>query len=178
MVSDPPDFGPSGYLPPRAAKRARKLILREPMGLQWAIAATAAGVLVLVAGLVLLYARSGPPAAPFVPLGPLSSMDARGVTRLPVDGDREVLVLRGAGGVTVLDAPTVPVRWCPATSRLLADDGSAVWEADGRLVGGDGGASLARLPSEVHDGVVYADVTAPGTRRPPQPRGEQPACDP
>ncbi|MTV26636.1 hypothetical protein FTX61_14610 [Nitriliruptoraceae bacterium ZYF776] len=38
MPDDPqqtPEFGPSGYLPERASKRARKIVLRAPLGLQW-----------------------------------------------------------------------------------------------------------------------------------------------
>jgi hypothetical protein len=130
MTSQRPDIGPSGYLPPRAAKRARKIMLREPLGLQWAVAAMIAGVLVLVAGGIL---------------------------------------------VTVFAAPDQPVSWCAESGHLESADG-AVWEPSGRLIGGRG-SSLARLPVEIHSGVVYVDPSADGERRTPQPeRGATPAC--
>lgn len=167
MPPEQPDYGPRGYLPPRAAKRARKIILREPMGLQWAIAAVVAGVLVLLAGGALFLLRSGPPSAPFVPVGEIARIDPRGAGTLALGADRAVLVLRGAGGVAVFDDPGVPVAWCPPRSLLVARD-DAAWSPGGRLVGGDG-ESLARLPSQVHDGVLYVDIEADGTRLPPRP---------
>lgn len=174
MPSDQPEYGPRGYLPPRAAKRARKIILREPMGLQWAIAAVIAGVLVLAAGAVLFGLRSGPPSTPFVAAGEISRVDPRGVATLPLDDGRDVLVLRGAGGVAVFADPTGTVRWCAERSRLIAPTG-AVWEPDGRLVGG-GGRSLARLPAQVHDGVLYVDASAAGMRQEPLDRDEAATC--
>ena len=174
MPSQRPEFGPSGYLPPRAAKRARKIMLREPMGLQWAVAAMLAGVLVLVAGGVLLLARQGPPGPPFVDAGPVADIDPAGAAVVTVS-ERDVLVVRGAGGVTVFADPGRPVAWCAASGRLESPDG-AVWEPAGRLVGGDGD-SLARLPAEVHTGVLYVDPTAEGQRRAAQPSlGATPAC--
>jgi hypothetical protein len=174
VASERPDFGPSGYLPPRAAKRARKIMLREPMGLQWAIAAVVAGVLVLVAGSVLGLLRSGPPGAPFVDAGAVADVDPAGAGMVSVDG-AQVLVLRGAGGVTVFADPGRPVSWCAASGHLEAVDGT-VWEPSGRLIGGRG-QSLARLPAEVHTGVLYVDTTAEGQRRAAQPSaGATPAC--
>lgn len=173
MTSDPPDYGPRGYLPPRAAKRARKIILREPMGLQWALAAVVAGVVVLAAGGVLLL-RSAPPGPPFVAVGGIEQIGPRGVGVLALDDARDVLVLRGAGGVTVFAAPTVRVAWCVERSRLIAATGEAAWEPDGRLVGGVGD-SLARLPSRVHAGVIYVDAQADGERLPAAP-GEPTTC--
>jgi len=174
VTDEHPDYGPRGYLPPRAAKRARKIILREPMGLQWAIAALVAGVLVLVAGGVLLLSRSGPPGPPFVAVGELSQIDPRGAGELPLDGGRAVLVLRGAGGVTVFSAPATSATWCAPRSRLIAPGGE-VWQPDGRLVGGTGG-SLTRLPAQVHDGVLYVDTASQGTRPEPAPRAESDIC--
>jgi hypothetical protein len=173
VADEHPDYGPRGYLPPRAAKRARKIILREPMGLHWAVAAAVAGVLVLVAGGVLL-SRTGPPGPPFVAVGGLEQVDPGGAGDLPVGDGRDVLVLRGAGGVTVFAAPDVPVAWCAPRSRLIGG-GTAVWQPDGRLVGGTGD-SLARLPAQVHDGVLYVDAVAAGTRAKPDPRGESDVC--
>lgn len=175
MTSERPDFGPSGYLPPRAAKRARKIMLREPLGLQWAIAAGIAGLLVLVAGSVLVLRMSGPPGAPFVAAGQVSTVDPRGAKVVTTAAGTDALVVRAAGGVTVFTAPDRHVSWCAESRRLESPDG-AVWEPDGRLVGGRG-RSLTRLPAEVHDGVLYVDPTAEGQRRPPQPaQAATPAC--
>jgi hypothetical protein len=174
VAPEQPDYGPRGYLPPKAAKRARKIILREPMGLQWAIAAVIAGMLVLAAGGVLLLLRSGPPAAPFAAVGEIAQIDPRGAGTLAADGGRAVLVLRGAGGVAVFDDPGTPLRWCAPRSRLIADTG-AVWQADGRLVGGTG-RSLARVPAQVHDGVLYVDTRADGTRLESRPQQEPTTC--
>lgn len=169
-----PDYGPRGYLPPRAAKRARKIILREPMGLQWAIAAVVVGVLVLAAGGVALLLRSGPPGPPFVAAGPLDAIDARGVGVADA-GDQPVLVVRGAGGVAVYRRPPTEVRWCTDPARLVAVDGSAAWQPDGRLAAG-GGDSLTRLPAQVHDGTVYVDPSADGTRLSSSSRGAPELC--
>ena len=174
MADEHPDYGPRGYLPPRAAKRARKIILREPMGLQWAVAAVVAGVLVLVAGGVLLLSRSGPPGPPFVAVGELAQIDPRGAGELALDSGGSVLVLRGAGAVTVFEAPAVAVTWCAPRSRLISP-GGAVWQADGRLVGG-AGESLARIPAQVHSGMLYIDASSPGTRLEPDLRAESVRC--
>jgi hypothetical protein len=176
VTGEQPDYGPRGYLPPRAAKRARKIILREPMGLQWAIAALVAGVLVLVAGGVLLVSRYGPPGPPFVAAGDLSQIDPRGAGALALDGGGEVLVLRGGGGVSVFRAPADGAAWCATSARLISP-GGAVWQRDGRLVGGTGD-SLTVLPAQVHDGVVYVDPEAPGTHLPPDLRDEPTTCPP
>lgn len=174
VADEQPDFGPRGYLPPRAARRARKIILREPMGLQWAIAAVVAGVLVLIAGGVLLWSRAGTPEAPYIAIGELARIDPRGAGELALGDERQALVLRGAGGITVFEAPPATVSWCAPRSRLIAE-GSAAWQPDGRLVGGAGD-SLARLPAQVHAGVLYVDPTSTGTRPDPDPRGESTTC--
>jgi hypothetical protein len=174
VTGEQPDYGPRGYLPPRAAKRARKIILREPMGLQWAIAAGVAGVLVLLAGVLLLVSRTGPPGAPFEAVGTLSAIDARGAGGLALADGREVLVLRGAGDVRVFAAPTGDATWCAPRKRLLVT-GERAWQSDGRLVSGTG-ASLARLPARVHDGVLYVDAEDDGTRLAPNPRDEPLTC--
>lgn len=176
MGDQHPDYGPGGYLPPRAAKRARKIILREPMGLQWPVAALVAGLLVLVAGGVLLASRTGPPGPPFVAVGELARIDPRGVGELPLgDGRGDVLVVRAAGALSVFRSPATRVRWCPDPARLVGVDGRAAWQPDGRLVAGSGG-SLARLPAAVHDGVLYVDLSASGSRPAPAPRGEVRGC--
>ena len=169
-----PDFGPSGYLPPRAAKRARKILLREPLGLQWAAAAVIAGLLVLTAGGLLVLRMSGPPGAPFVPVGNLAAVDPRGAATMPTASWGDVLVLRATGGVRAFAPPGRPVVWCPQSRRLESDD--AVWEPDGQLVGGRA-LSLEPLPVEVHDGRIYVDPTMPGESLPERPEvGATPAC--
>jgi hypothetical protein len=168
-VDEVPEYGPRGYLPPRAARRARKIVLRERMGLQWPVAAVVAGVLVVLVGAVYLL-RSGPPGAPFVPLGPVPAVE--GVTPARAAGD-PLLVAVVAGRVGVFADPGVPVTWCAASRRLESPDGR-VWTPEGILVGGDG-ASLRPVPSTVHGGELYADPRT-ATDLPPDPRGERPAC--
>lgn len=178
------DFGPGGYLPERAARRARKIVLRAPMGLQWPAAAAVTAVLVAVVGLVYLMTASGPPGPPYVPAGPLGSVDPRGSAILEIPGlpaehgadaaaVTEVLVVRGAGGLAAFAAPADRAEWCPDSGRI--ESGSQVWTAEGRLVGGDG-ASLRTVPVRVHDGVLYVDSTSPGPGVPAADRGEAPAC--
>ena len=171
-----PEYGPPGYLPPRAAKRARKIVLRAPLGLQWAIAAVVAGLLVLGAGTVALVLMSRPPGAPFVAAGPLAAIDPRGAGTVATAGD-DVLVLRAAGGVRAFVAPDQPVAWCAASRHLESADGD-VWEPDGRLIGGSG-ASLTPLPFEVHDGVLYVNPSARGQPVAPRPAvAARAACGP
>jgi nitrite reductase/ring-hydroxylating ferredoxin subunit len=175
-VNDPeegPEFGPRGYVPPQAAKRARKIVLREPMGLGWPIAAVTAGVLLGLLGLVYLLTQTGPPGPPFATAGPLSGVDPRGAAVLHAD-TTPVLVVRAGGGVRAFLAPEQTVAYCAASKRLEGDDGS-VWTVDGRLTGGPG-ASLTPIPVQVHDGVVYADPRHPVAPPPPAPAGAEPAC--
>lgn len=168
-----PEFGPSGYLPQRAAHRARKIVLRAPMGLQWPIAACLAAVLVLGLGVTYLLTRTGPPGAPFVAAGQLAAIDPRGAEIIAV-GERELLVVRGGGGVTAFAAPDAEADWCAESGRIEAADGS-VWTVDGRRVGGRGD-SLAPRRVAVHDGVLYLDPASGTPAPPPTPRGEDSAC--
>ena len=169
----PPAFGPRGYLPERAAKRARKIVLREQMGVGWPLAAVAAAVLVAVVGVTYL-ARSGPPEEPFRTAGPLARVAAGSAGVVAVDGAGDVLVVRAGGRVRTFAPPDARVRWCEDSSRLEAADGR-VWTLDGILVGGDG-AGLRAVPSTVYGDTVYADLTSPGRGLPADPRGETPAC--
>lgn len=175
-MSDPeerPEFGPRGYVPPQAAKRARKIVLREPMGLGWPVAAVAAGVLLGLLGLVYLLTQTGPPGPPFAAAGPLGAVDPRGVTVLRADAT-PVLVVRAGGGVRAFLVPDATVAYCGASKRLEGDDGS-VWTVDGRLTGGPG-PSLTPVPVQVHGGVVYADPRHPAEPPPAAPAGAAPAC--
>jgi hypothetical protein len=168
------DYGPRGYLPERAARRARKIVLREQMGLGWPLAAIVAAAVVAAVGVAFLL-RSGPPGAPFRPAGPLEAVPASSAVTLPVEGaDAEVLVARAAGGLRTYAAPGAQVAWC-ARSRRLESPAGQVWTPEGILVGGTGD-SLRPLPSTVYDGTLYVDPAAAGAPLPADPRGETPAC--
>lgn len=144
----PPEFGPSGYLSDRASKRARKIVLRAPMGLQWVVASVLAGVVVLVAGAVFLLRGGEPPSAPWTPVGSVQDVgDAR------LEEDLDVLLV-GAGGRVRAFSEAQHVRYCPDTHRLESPDGT-VWSLTGR--GLDDAASLTEHPTLVHDGEVYVD---------------------
>jgi len=142
-----PEFGPSGYLPGRAAKRARKIVLRAPLGLQWLVAALVFGVVVLVAGLLFLRS-SGPPGPPWVATVALAEV-GDGLTPLPqVDGTLFI----GAGRVHVFTTSD-DLRYCEQVRRLV-DDRDNVWSLEGI---GFGTPSLDRYADRIHDGVVYVD---------------------
>lgn len=177
MASDsgePPQFGPRGYLPPRAAQRARKIILREQMGLGWPIAAALAAVVVAVVGAAFLLGGEDPPASPYVNATTLEAVDPRAAKVVEAPGAGPLLVVRAGGGVQVFhDAEQV--TYCPSSRRLEAP--GAVWNLRGRRVGGQG-PSLQPLPVKVHDGTVYVDPTRPLPPPPPAPTGETPACVP
>lgn len=172
-----PEFGPGGYLPPRAARRARKIVLRERMGLQWPIAAAVAAVVVALGGGVFLLRGAGPPGEPFVPVTRLTAL-APGATEAAAADGTEVLLVRAAGGVHAFVAPDgVGPRFCESSGRLEAD--GRVWTLEGRLVGGDTDAgSLARVPVTVFDGAVFVDPTAPKPAPEPSRAGENPQCAP
>ena len=175
-MTDRPDFGPPGYLPERAAKRARKIMLRQPLGVTWVVASVVAAVVLVGVGVAYVVAVTGPPGEPFTEVAPVDDIDARGSEVFTIGGD-EILVVRGAGGVQAFVAPPgPPAAWCVDSRRIEAPDGR-VWEVSGRLVGGEG-ASLARLPVEAHDGVLYVDPTSPAEPPGPGEAEEDPACHP
>jgi hypothetical protein len=168
-----PEFGPGGYLPPKASKRARKIVLREQMGRGWPLAALLASVLVAMAGVAYLYVASRAPGPPFVAVGAITAVPANGAAVLsPTADDSAVLVLRAGGPVRAFATPDPVPQWC-ATSRRL-ETATAAWSADGRLVAGTG-RSLQPLRSTVHDGVVYVDsstaLPAPTPAQGSQPLG-------
>ena len=150
---DRPEFGPSGYLPERASKRARKIVLRAPMGLQWIIGSAVVALGVLVAGILFLQTSDEPPGDPFVEVGPLVSIaDA---TPLPA---YDAVASRAAGRLRVFVVPpgTEIPDWCEAERHLTTS--GRVWGPTGRAL--DGGRSLDELPSVVFEGVVYIDPTS------------------
>ena len=167
--SSTPQFGPGGYLPERASKRARKIVLRAPLGLQWIVASAVFGILVLVTGLVWLNA-GGPPGPPFVAAGALPTAEGPTVTHLP---DVDAWLVTGTG--PALAVPTGQVdelAWCDVAGQFESADGR-VWSATGR---GYDTPSLRTHPVVVHDGAVYVDPTTvrEGTRPSGDPRA--PAC--
>jgi hypothetical protein len=171
MANEPPapEFGPRGYLPERAAKRARKIVLRAPLGLQWVVASLAAGAVVVVAG-VLLLTRGGAPDPPFVALGPVEE-----VAGTVVRDDEVGVLLVGLGGrIRAFDAPS-DVAYCDATRRLESPGGE-VWSLTGRAAAG--GRSLPEHPTVTADGVLYVDPTVATTPPAPTAESPEPGCSP
>jgi hypothetical protein len=162
-----PSFGPSGYLPERAAKRARKIVLRAPLGMQWIVASVIAGLVVVAAGVLFLQRSAEPPPAPWEPIGTLEELAPTHV----VEG-LDVLVVAAGGRVRAF-ADAQDVSYCAASNRLEAPDGR-VWNLTGRGFGGTG--SLAEHPTLVQDGTVYLDPTRTAAGASPSDEPAEPAC--
>lgn len=168
-----PDFGPSGYLPSRASQRARKIVLRAPLGLQWVVAAVVAGVVVVVAAALFFRGSAGPPGPPYEAVGAVA--DLPDLLATTVSG-QDVVILTAGGRPRAFAAADGPadLRYCPGPNRLVAGDGR-VWLPTGRGLGGT--PSLDEHPVVAHDGVLFVDVTrtVPG---PPPSDGpaEAPDC--
>ena len=168
-VSDEdPRFGPGGYLPDRAARRARKIMLRAPLGLQWIVASAVAGLVVLGAGLLFLRSADEPPGEPFV-----AAADVAAVEPALDVADLGVLLVVG-GRIRAFPLDDSRLRWCPDSGHIESASGR-VWSPTGRAL--DGGESLASHPTVIHDGTVYVDPTRlePG---PPSAAGDrvEPRC--
>ncbi len=168
-ASDPqqrPDFGPSGYLPDRAAKRARKIVLRAPLGLQWIVGALVAGAIVVVAGVLFLQSRDAPPPDPWVAVAPTSELSAS-----TYDTEVDALIV-AAGGRPRAFVGAQDVAYCVVSNRLEADNGG-VWALTGRGLAGT--PSLEEHPTLVSGGVLYVDPTrtspAPSALTEPVTRG-------
>lgn len=173
-MSDDAEFGPGGYLPQRAATRARKIVLREQMGFGWPLAAIAASLLVVAAGVFYVVSTNRPPAEPFVEVAPLAAVPVGGGASLSAGGE-EVFVLRADGLMRAFATPAgETLRWCEDSRQIESAQGQ-VWAPDGRQIG-DGNASLAPLRSTVFKGVIYVDPTQPLPAPPPRPQGSAPAC--
>ena len=162
-----PSFGPSGYLPDRAARRARKIVLRAPLGLQWVVASLLAGAVVLVAGVLLLGRGSEVPGAPWIALGAVETLPASAYE--PTTG---LLVVHVAGRVRAFTAPP-GVDYCAPSNRLEHPDGR-VWALTGR--GLAGAASLAPVATLTVSGTAYLDPTATGPPLDPVDDPAEPAC--
>lgn len=145
-----PEFGPSGYLPERASRRARKIVLRAPLGLQWVVGSVLAGVAVLIAGVLFLQRAGAAPTTPWTPVAQVAAV----APSLEVVEDGVLLVAAGGRLRAFLDA--TEVTYCASSNRLEASDGR-VWQLTGRGTGGT--ASLREHPVLVHDGTAYLDLT-------------------
>lgn len=164
-----PDFGPGGYLPEKASKRARKIVLRAPLGVQWIVAAAVFGAVVLAGGLLWLN-TAGPPGPPYVEAGPVDP--TAGPTVVQLEGVDAWLVTGAGPPMAVVGEQVEHLSWCEESRRLESRDGR-VWTSTGR---GHDTPSLATHPLVVHDGVAYVDPTSvrPGTR--PSETAAIPAC--
>ena len=150
VTDEDPGFGPGGYLPDRAARRARKIMLRAPLGLQWIVASAVAGLVVLVAGVLFLRGADEPPGEPFVAAADVAEVEPA----LDV-ADLGVLLVVG-GRVRAFPLDDAGLLWCPDSGYIESASGR-VWSPTGRAL--DGGESLASHPTVVHDGTVYVDPT-------------------
>lgn len=164
--ADRPDFGPSGYLPDRAAKRARKIVLRAPLGAQWIVGAILAGILVVIAGVLYLQGRDAPPPAPWVAVGVVTDLEVS-----EFDADLDALIVTAGGRARAFSAAG-HVSYCTDSNRLEAADGG-VWSLTGR--GLDGTPSLEEHPTLLSADRLYVDpsrtVPAPPATDEPVTRG-------
>lgn len=158
-----PEFGPSGYLPPRASARARKIVLRAPLGLQWVVAAALAGVVVVVAAVLFWRSSTEPPGPPYVAVAAVAELPDLLVTTV---GGHEVAILSAGGRPRAFTLEEGPqgLRYCAGPNRLVSDDGE-VWLPTGRGLGGT--PSLDEHPVVAHEGTLYVDVTRTAAGPPP-----------
>ncbi|MCC5949022.1 MAG: hypothetical protein JJT89_11255 [Nitriliruptoraceae bacterium] len=159
---EPLDFGPSGYLPERASKRARKIVLRAPLGVQWIVASVVAGLIVVVAGVWFLLSAGDPPGEPWVAVGPIDTLD-----EVTYDADLDALIVAAGGRIRAF-ADVPDATYCATSNRLESAEGE-VWSLTGR---GLGTSSLSEHPTLVQDGALYVDPSRiiPG----PDPADEAP----
>ncbi len=161
------DYGPSGYLPERASKRARKIVLRAPLGLQWVVGSLVAGAVVVIAGVLFLQRGANPPGDPWVELAPVTSVAAS-----EHDPSLDVLVV-GAGGRIRVFAGAADVAYCEASNRLEDAEGN-VWALTGRGYGGV--ASLSEHPVLVWRDIVFVDLERTVDPGPPLAASFAPGC--
>lgn len=164
---DRPDFGPSGHLPARAAARARKIVLRAPLGRAWIVASIVAGVVVIAASGWFLVTAAAPPGPPWVEVGALDALPAQSRP----EGSDVLLVTVGGRVRAFTDAEGV--AHCATSNRLEAADGR-VWALTGRGLAGT--PSLPTRPTLVHRGVVHLDPTRTIPGPDPSPEVVRPAC--
>lgn len=162
------EFGPSGYLPGRAAKRARKIVLRAPLGMAWIVAAALLGAVVLVAGWVFLSGASAPPAAPFVAVGAPPGLDEAEVLE-----DLDVLVVSAGRVRAFAGAEELGLSYCARRGHIEGSQGRT-WSLTGRGFGGV--ASLEEHPTVIHGDVLYLDPTRTLAAPPPLDEPAPPSC--
>ena len=142
-------------------------MLRAPLGLQWVVASLVAGLVVLVAGVLLLGRGGEAPGEPWVELGAVESLATSSAA-----GPTGLLVVNVAGRVRAFDAPD-GVAYCATSNRLEHPDGR-VWALTGRGLAGT--ASLAPVPTLTVSGIAYVDPTAPGEPLDPVDDPAVPGC--
>jgi hypothetical protein len=167
-----PEYGPSGYLPPKAAKRARKIILREQMGWGWPLAAVAAALVVVIAGVLFLRGFTRAPGEPFVAVGSLTQVQP-GEAAVLTAQNMPALIVRTGGTLRAFVAQHAATVWCAESQRLESPD--SAWRVDGARTFGPG-ESLRPLNVVVFDGLIYVDVTSELPAPPPEPGNQPPAC--
>jgi hypothetical protein len=168
-------YGPRGYLPEQAAHRARKIILRERMGLGWPVAAALASLCVAAAGAFFLLRGASPPGEPFTRAGGLEQVPPGGETVIDISRYTHGVLVTRVGGLAAFAAPAADSAYCPASGYLEASSGS-VWSLGGRLLAGPG-SSLQPVAVRVAEGQLYLS-TEPGPAPPPTSSGPpvEPAC--
>ena len=166
-AAEQPEFGPSGYLPERASKRARKIVLRAPLGAQWIVASLVAGVIVVVAGVWLLLTAGAAPEEPWVAVA-----EVEDIGRALAVPEREVLLVAGAGRVRAF-ADAGDVAFCAESNRLESSDGH-VWSLTGRGLGAT--PSLSEHPTTLHERTVYLDPTVEVPGPEPSEDPVEPGC--
>jgi hypothetical protein len=152
--------GRVAYLPPRAAK-ARKLILRSQLGRGWIVASALFGVVILVAGVVLL-ARAGRPGPPWVRVVAVSALPAGAVTETAGPGGQVVVVDRRDGGLRAFLAAPGPCPVRGAGSGFARPCAGQRWDAGGSPAselrdGQEAPAPLRQVPATVAGGDLYVD---------------------
>lgn len=166
---DPPEFGPRGYLPERAAQRARKIILRAPLGLQWVVASLLAGAVIVIAAAIFLTRAGDAPGEPFVAVGPVEAIgDAR------YDSELEVLLVGAVGRVRAFAVDEADLPAYCVESRRIESPAGRVWHPTGRAL--DGGDGLVEHPVVVSDGVVHVDPTTTLPAQPSEDTDAEPSC--
>lgn len=162
------EFGPGGYLPDKAASRARKIILRAPLGLQWVVASLLAGAVIVAAAVIFLSGATDPPGDPYVAVGPVEAIED---TRY--DEDLDLLLVGAVGRIRAFAVDEdVPV-FCVESRRLESPEGR-IWHPTGRAL--DGGEPLTEHPVVVFDGIVHVDPTSTLPAQPGEDADAEPTC--
>ena len=173
MSDDNAEFGPGGYLPERASRRARKIILRARMGVEWIVASIIAGIVIVGAGILWLTQSDDPPGPPWVAVGTLETMqEAVAVPHL------DALILTLGRPRAFVEPADHDLLWCSEQRRIESqpDDDWQVWSSTGRPLSGQ--EPLLQHPTRVHDGVLYLDpsVTTASPGPPNSPEVQLVAC--